>query len=126
MEPKILLVDDEPDIIAMAKFCLQRAGYAVITADNGESGLQCALTEQPDAVILDVMMPVMDGFEVLRRLKEHPSTAYIPVMMLSARDRYADLAKGQQHGCDFYCTKPFTPSELVSLVRRLLAVGSGR
>ena len=120
MQRKILIVDDEPDIQEVVQFCLSSEGYEVITASNGQEAIKRVNADRPDLVLMDAMMPEMDGFEALKRLKDNLSTTNIPVIMLTARDRYADVAKGQQRGCDFYWTKPFKPADLTRLVKRVL------
>jgi DNA-binding response OmpR family regulator len=116
---KILAVDDEPSIRRLVEVNLQRAGYAITTAPDGQEALNQIARERPDMVLLDVMMPRMDGFELLRRLKADPATAGIPVLMLTARAQDADVFRGLQSGADFYLTKPFNPQELLIWVQRV-------
>jgi two-component system alkaline phosphatase synthesis response regulator PhoP/two-component system response regulator VicR len=116
---KILAVDDEPSIRRLVEVNLQRAGYAITTAPDGQAALNQIAHERPDMVLLDVMMPRMDGFELLRRLKADPATAGIPVLMLTARAQDADVFRGLQSGADFYLTKPFNPQELLIWVQRV-------
>jgi DNA-binding response OmpR family regulator len=116
---KILAVDDEPSIRRLVEVNLQRAGYAITTAPDGQAALSQIARERPDMVLLDVMMPRMDGFELLRRLKADPATAGIPVLMLTARAQDADVFRGLQSGADFYLTKPFNPQELLIWVQRV-------
>jgi len=119
MAKKILAVDDEKHIVRLIQVNLERAGYEVITANDGKEALDMVASEQPDLVVLDVMMPVMDGFETLRNLKANPATREIPVIMLTAKAQDADVFRGWQSGVDCYLTKPFNPMELLSFVKRI-------
>lgn len=119
MPRKILTVDDEKHIVRLIQVNLERQGYEVVTAYDGREALQKVDDERPDLVILDVMMPYMDGFEVLQNLKRNPGTRDIPVIMLTAKAQDADVFKGWQSGVDCYLTKPFNPMELMSFVQRI-------
>jgi two-component system alkaline phosphatase synthesis response regulator PhoP/two-component system response regulator VicR len=119
MPKKILAVDDERHIVRLVEVNLQRAGYQVVTAYDGKEALEKVKSENPDLVVLDVMMPYMDGFEVLKNLKADPSTAEIPVIMLTAKAQDADVFRGWQSGVDCYLTKPFNPMELLTFVKRI-------
>jgi two-component system alkaline phosphatase synthesis response regulator PhoP/two-component system response regulator VicR len=119
MPKKILAVDDERHIVRLVEVNLQRAGYEVVTAYDGREALEKVQSENPDLVVLDVMMPYMDGFEVLKNLKADPTTAEIPVIMLTAKAQDADVFKGWQSGVDCYLTKPFNPMELLTFVKRI-------
>lgn len=119
MPKKILVVDDEKHIVRLVQANLDRAGYTVVTANDGKEALQKVADENPDLVVLDVMMPYMDGFEVLQNLRRNPSTRDIPVIMLTAKAQDADVFKGWQSGVDCYLTKPFNPMELLSFVKRI-------
>ena len=119
MPKKILAVDDERHIVRLVEVNLQRAGYEVVTAFDGREALEKVKSENPDLVVLDVMMPYMDGFEVLKNLKADPSTAEIPVIMLTAKAQDADVFRGWQSGVDCYLTKPFNPMELLTFVKRI-------
>lgn len=119
MEKRILAVDDEVFIRRLLEVNLQRAGYRVSTACDGQDALEKIHADRPDMVVLDVMMPRIDGFEMLRRLKSDPKTATIPVLMLTAKAQDADIFKGWQYGADMYLTKPFNPAELLVFVKRL-------
>lgn len=119
MPKKILAVDDEKHIVRLVQVNLERAGYEVVTANDGKEALQKVQEEKPDLVVLDVMMPYMDGFEVLQNLRRNPSTREIPVIMLTAKAQDADVFKGWQSGVDCYLTKPFNPMELLSFVKRI-------
>ncbi len=119
MARKILAVDDEKHIVRLVQVNLERAGYEVVTANDGKEALQKVAEENPDLVVLDEMMPYMDGFEVLQNLRRNPSTRDIPVIMLTAKAQDADVFKGWQSGVDCYLTKPFNPMELLSFVKRI-------
>jgi two-component system alkaline phosphatase synthesis response regulator PhoP/two-component system response regulator VicR len=116
---KILAVDDEINIVRLVQVNLERAGFTVVTANDGKEALQMVQDENPDLVVLDVMMPYMDGFEVLQTLRRNPATRDIPVIMLTAKAQDADVFKGWQSGVDCYLTKPFNPMELLSFVKRI-------
>jgi two-component system alkaline phosphatase synthesis response regulator PhoP len=123
---KILAVDDEKHIVRLVQVNLERAGYQVVTANDGKEALEKVAQENPDLVVLDVMMPYMDGFEVLQNLRRNPSTRDIPVIMLTAKAQDADVFKGWQSGVDCYLTKPFNPMELLSFVKRIFdSMGGG-
>ena len=119
MARHILAVDDEFYIRRLLEVNLQRAGYRVTMAGDGQEALDQIQRELPDMVLLDVMMPRVDGFEVLRRLKADPRTAGIPVLMLTAKAQDADIFHGLRAGADFYLTKPFNPQELLIWVSRV-------
>jgi two-component system, OmpR family, alkaline phosphatase synthesis response regulator PhoP len=116
---KILAVDDEKHIVRLVQVNLERQGYEVVTANDGKEALEKVNEEQPDLVVLDVMMPYMDGFEVLQNMRRNPATRDIPVIMLTAKAQDADVFKGWQSGVDCYLTKPFNPMELLSFVKRI-------
>jgi len=117
---RILAVDDDPHIVRLIQVSLERAGFHVRTALDGVEAMECIEAELPDLVICDVMMPRMSGFEVLRRLKSEPSTAAIPVVMLTARTGDTDVSDAWECGADLYLSKPFDPSELVAFITRML------
>jgi two-component system, OmpR family, response regulator len=114
---KILLVDDDPHIRDMVRFALQREGLAVVEAENGVEALERAAVEAPDLIVLDIMMPEMDGTEVCRRLRRH---SRVPIIFLSSRDEEIDRVLGLELGGDDYMGKPFSPRELVARVRAVL------
>jgi two-component system alkaline phosphatase synthesis response regulator PhoP len=126
MPKKILAVDDERHIVRLVEVNLARAGYQVVTAFDGREALLKVEAEKPDLVVLDVMMPYMDGFEVLRNLKANPVTAEIPVIMLTAKAQDADVFRGWQSGVDCYLTKPFNPMELLTFVKRIFDSQAGK
>src|SRR6476620_9923404 len=121
MAKKILAVDDEKHIVRLVQINLQKAGYEVATANTGREALERVKEFGPDLIVMDVMMPEMDGFEALKKLKENAATREIPVIMLTAKAQDADVFRGWQSGADLYLTKPFNPAELLSFVKRLLA-----
>jgi DNA-binding response OmpR family regulator len=114
---KILVVDDEPTLVATLKYNLEREGYQVITAFDGQSGLSLARAERPDLILLDLMLPVMDGFEVCRILRRETTS---PILMLTAKTDEVDKVVGLELGADDYVTKPFSMHELLARVRALL------
>jgi DNA-binding response OmpR family regulator len=116
----VLVADDEEDIRALVAFRLQRAGYDVITAADGEEALALATTQLPDLIVLDMMMPKATGLEVTRSLRGQDSTKDIPVILLTARAQEADVASGFEAGADDYVKKPFSPKDLQSRVQKLL------
>lgn len=120
MAEKILVVDDDVDSLKLIGMMLQRQGYDVIAANAGQPALQKAFNEHPDLIILDVMMPDMDGFEVCRRLREENTTANIPIIMFTAKTMVDDKVTGFEAGADDYLTKPTHPAELSSRVRSVL------
>ena len=124
MSQRILVVDDEPDITALVAYHLARSGYRVSTAGTGQEALKAAREERPDVVVLDLMLPGLSGYDVLRELRRHPDTADVGVILLTARREEADRIKGLSLGADDYLTKPFSPQELtlrVGAVQRRLA-----
>lgn len=121
MPEKILIVDDDVDTLRLVGLMLQRQGYQISAAANGQQGLQKAIDEKPDLILLDVMMPDMDGFEVTRRLRGNESTAGIPILMFTAKTQLDDKVTGFEAGADDYLTKPTHPSELQAHVKALLA-----
>ena len=122
MPQRILIVDDEPNIAASLEFLLQRGGFDVRVAHNGEEALAQAETFAPHLVLLDVMMPKLNGYEVCQRLRQAGPGAGPKIVMLTARGREVDVEKGKALGADLYVTKPFSTRELVAQVRDLLAV----
>jgi DNA-binding response OmpR family regulator len=119
--PRILLVDDDPVIVRLLQINFRLEGYDVETASRGEEALERVRANKPDVVVLDVMMPAIDGWEVCRQLKETPSVKHVPVIFLSARAQDEDRQRGYALGVDEYVTKPFDPAHLVEIVRRSLA-----
>ena len=119
MAKKILAVDDEKHILRLVQINLEKAGYEVVTGSNGREAIEKVRSEKPELVVMDVMMPEMDGFEALKQLKSDPETADIPVIMLTAKAQDADVFHGWQSGADLYLTKPFNPMELLTFVKRI-------
>jgi CheY-like chemotaxis protein len=126
MATKILIVDDDVDAVRLVGLMLERRGYAIVAAQSGAQALAKAQTETPDLVILDVMMPDMDGYEVCRRLRANPATADTPIMMFTAKTQKNDKVAGFQAGADDYLTKPIHPEELVSRLEAVLLRASRR
>jgi len=120
MKKNILVVDDERDIVDLIRYNLQKEGYEVSAAYNGKEALEKAAAASPDLVILDLMMPVMDGFDTCRQLRANPGTARIPVMFLTARGSEVDEVVGLELGADDYIHKPISPRKLVARVKTLL------
>jgi two-component system, OmpR family, alkaline phosphatase synthesis response regulator PhoP len=120
MGQTILVVDDDPNVIRVVEINLTQEGHQVRTAGDGEAALAAVAQERPDLLILDVMMPKLDGFETLKRLKADPAMAEIPVIMLTARAQDEDVFEGYGMGAQWYLTKPFEPGELRRVVRHLL------
>lgn len=120
MPAKILVCDDERHIVRLIQVNLERQGYQVVTAYDGKEGLEKVRSEKPNMMVLDVMMPYMDGFEVLKTLRRDPDTENLPVIMLTAKAQDKDVFEGYHYGADMYLTKPFNPMELVTFVKRIL------
>jgi two-component system phosphate regulon response regulator PhoB len=118
--PRVLVVDDDPQVLKLLHVNFEMEGYDVVSATNGEEALAAVVKERPDVVVCDVMMPGMDGLEVVRRLKADDATAKLPVVLLSAKALRGDVRSGLDAGADEYVTKPFDPSELLDVVGRLL------
>ncbi len=123
MKTKILIVDDEPDAIELIEFNLKSAGYEVVTAADGEEALKKAREVLPALIILDLMLPEVDGLEVCKILRRDPKTSAIPIVMVTAKAAEIDRVLGLELGADDYITKPFSPRELVLRVKRLLRTG---
>ena len=122
MNEKILIVDDEPNIAYMLADMLAEAGYDTHTADNGRDALDAVHRDPPDLMLLDVQMPVLDGFEVASRLKADPATAAIPIIMLSAMEGRGARVIGLESGAEEYLSKPFDQAELLARIRNLLSL----
>ena len=125
MSRKILIADDEPNIVVALEFLLQRNGYEVYIARNGDEALKRVEAYKPDLVLLDVMMPLHSGYEVCKRIRERPEWGHIKIVMLSAKGRDAEVTKGMALGADLYITKPFSTRELVDKIKALLEPVSG-
>ena len=118
---KILIADDEPNILISLEFLMKREGYEVILARDGQEALDAIAREKPDLVLLDVMMPIKSGFEVCASVRANPALAHTRILMLSAKGRDTDVAKGLALGADDYLTKPFATRALVERVAQMLA-----
>lgn len=117
---KILVVDDEEHIIKIIAYKLSAAGHSVISARDGQEGLEKARLEKPDLILLDVMMPRLDGFETLALIRRDPETSGIPVFILTVKGKEGDRLRGQELGADDYITKPFSPSKLLAQIEEVL------
>jgi DNA-binding response OmpR family regulator len=117
---KVLVVDDDAHIRELVKMKLQSAGHEVITANDGEEGYATAVSTQPGLVLLDIAMPKMTGLEVCEKLRAEPSTATLPIVLITARSSESDVEKGFAVGADDYITKPFSPRELLTRLEAIL------
>lgn len=120
VKPKILVVDDEPDALELIAYNLKNAGLEVVTAEDGETALQLARAHLPDLILLDLMLPEVDGLEVCKILRRDAATSAIPIIMVTAKAAEMDRVLGLELGADDYVTKPFSPRELVLRVKNLL------
>jgi DNA-binding response OmpR family regulator len=118
--PLVLVADDDPDIRSLVALRLEKSGYEVVSARDGEQALATALERVPDLALLDVMMPKLDGYEVTERLREQDETRHLPVILLTARVQESDIARGVEAGADDYVTKPFSTGELRDRVQAVL------
>jgi len=123
MNKKVLIAEDEPSIVAAVEFLLQRNGYDVHIARNGEEALQQVENWKPDLVLLDVMMPLRSGYDVCARMRERSDLQHIKIVMLSAKRRDAEVNKGLAMGADLYVTKPFSTRDLMDQINELLGRG---
>ena len=119
----IMVVDDNADMVTVTKTILEARGYSVIAANSAEELFNRLEEQRPDLILLDIMMPQMDGLLALRQLRGNPDTSSIPVMLVTAKVRYQDILAGYQQGADYYLTKPFTSSQLVNGINILLRDG---
>ena len=122
----VLVIDDDPVIVKLLRVNFELEGFNVISAGDGREGLEKARNERPDVVISDIMMPVMNGLELVSTLKSDPDTADLPVLLLSAKAQMADVQRGFELGADDYVTKPFDPIELIDKVTALAAAARRR
>jgi DNA-binding response OmpR family regulator len=120
MAEKILIVDDETNIVISLEFLLKQAGYAIEIARNGEEALEKVGSFQPDLILLDVMMPKINGFEVSRRIRENSDWHAIKIVMLTAKGREVEVTKGMSLGADAYVIKPFSTKELMATIGQIL------
>jgi DNA-binding response OmpR family regulator len=123
MAKRVLVVDDEPNIVMSLRFLMEREGLEVEVAPTGEAALQALERAPADLVLLDVMMPEIDGFEVCQRIRAHPAWAQTPIIMLTAKGRDVERDKGRALGADDYITKPFSTRELVARIKQTLGSG---
>jgi DNA-binding NarL/FixJ family response regulator len=121
---RLLLIDDDPNLILLVKDYLEFRGYEVVTAENGREALEVLEQEVPDMIICDVMMPEMDGYQLVSNIRQDPKTSWIPVLFLSAKGQSQDRVKGLNIGADVYMVKPFEPEELVAQVESSLKQAS--
>ncbi len=120
MTPRILIVEDEGPLVTLLRYNLEREGFAVSEASDGEEALLRAAEDRPDLILLDWMLPLLSGIEVCRRLRRQPESATVPIIMLTARGEEGDKVRGLDYGADDYITKPFSPTELIARIRALL------
>jgi DNA-binding response OmpR family regulator len=117
---RIVVAEDEPSIVLSLEFLLTEAGYEVLTAVNGADALKLIEQHKPDLLVLDIMLPVVNGFEVCRTVRSNPASREMPILMLTARGREQEIARGLAMGANAYVTKPFGTRELMSTIRELL------
>lgn len=122
--PRVLIVEDDPLIARIVEIKLENRGYQVIRASDGQEGLEAIRQHKPDVVLLDVMMPVMDGYQVLRILRGEAEFTSLPVIMLTAKGQERDIMSGLKEGATDYIVKPFSPSEVVERVEKVLRHGN--
>lgn len=118
--PKILIVDDEPHMLRVTEFSLRRGGYQLLIGRNGREAIELADREQPALIVMDVLMPELDGLGALRLLKQSPKTASIPVIMLTARGHVMTRQDAEDSGASLFLTKPFSPNQLLTEAKRLI------
>lgn len=117
---KILIVEDEESLLKLESILLSSKGYSVVGVMDGKAALEEVKTNPPDLVVLDVMLPEMDGFEVCRRIKENPETSSIPIVMLTAKKSNNDVERGKQSGAEAYITKPFKSAKVIEVIESLI------
>jgi DNA-binding response OmpR family regulator len=120
--PKILVVDDEQDVVRLLEFRLEKEGFEVITCGDGQTALTMTEADKPDLVVLDIMMPLMDGMEVLRQIRSRRATSRIPVVMLTAKTASVTVDEARQLWVSDYIMKPFDPEKLVAKVKKALRI----
>jgi DNA-binding response OmpR family regulator len=121
MSKKVLIVDDEPSIIVAIQFLMEQSGYETIVAFSGEEAMETIARQHPDLILLDIMLPVVDGFEVCQRVRENSEWKDIRIVLVTALGSEANAAKGLALGADAYITKPFANADLIAKVKELLA-----
>lgn len=117
---RILIVDDEPNILLSLDFLMRKSGYTVLLARNGTEALEHIQQSKPDLILLDIMMPDVDGYEICQKTKSNSSTSHIKIIFLTAKSKESDIAKGLEMGADAYITKPFTNKNLLEQVKTIL------
>jgi DNA-binding response OmpR family regulator len=125
-KPRILIVEDEPDLAQTIQDRLEMNEYVVIRAENGQEGLEKAIEEQPDLILLDVNMPVMDGFQMLEALRNHPKGSHLVVMMVTVSSQKDDVTRAEARGVEDYIVKPFELADLVDKIEQVLRQRSTR
>lgn len=123
MTKKVLIADDEPNIVVSLEFLMEHNGYQVQVAQNGEDALRCMGEFSPDLILLDVMLPLRNGFEVCQKIRENPAWRNVRIIMLTAKGRDIEVTKGLALGADAYITKPFSTKDLLATVRQILGEG---
>lgn len=118
--PKVMVVDDEPDLVRLVEFILHKEGFEVVACSDGRSALALLEGEKPDLIILDIMMPLMDGMEVLRQIRSHRATSRVPVIMLTAKTASVTVDEARQLWVSDYVMKPFDPEKLIVKVKKAL------
>ncbi len=118
---KILIVEDEESLLKLESILLTSRGYEVVVASNGRQALEAVKNDNPDLVLLDIMLPELDGFEVCRQIKTNPDTEAIPVIMVTAKKTGDDMTRGEQVGADWYITKPFKSAMVLETIQRFLS-----
>jgi DNA-binding response OmpR family regulator len=121
MQKRILIADDEPNIVVSLEYLMKREGYDVAVAADGEAALAAMAKHAPDLILLDIMLPKKDGFEVCQQIRANPAWHAVKVVMLTAKGRDTEMSKGLALGADIYMTKPFSTKDLVAQVKQLLA-----
>ena len=117
---KVLIIEDEKDIVKMLDYNLRKEGFRIFSANNGEDGLDMARRENPDLILLDLMLPEMDGLDVCKAVKNDAKTTHIPIIILTAKAQESDKVVGLELGADDYVTKPFSPRELIARIKAVL------
>jgi len=125
MSQRILVIEDQPDNRTILRDLLSAAGFVVLEAEDGEAGAAKAIAERPDLILMDIQMPLVDGYEATRRIKAAPGMAAVPIIAVTSYALAGDEAKTKAAGCDGYVAKPFSPRALLAEVRRFLATGPG-
>ena len=120
MGKKILIVDDEPSIIVPLQFLMEQNGYETAVAFSGEEAMESIISDPPELILLDIMLPIIDGFEVCQRVRERPELDHVRIIMITAMGSEANIAKGLALGADAYITKPFSNADVVAKVKKLL------